>query len=995
MKILLLPFFLLPALALCGQRQPDSAWIDSTLSRMTLEEKIGQLFMIAAYSNRDQAYENTLEAQIRQYHIGGVIFFQGDPVRQVKLTNRFQRAAQCPLLIGMDAEHGIGWRLASALEFPQMLIAGAVRDDSLIFGLGAAIARHCRQLGVHVNFAPVVDLNSNPKNPVIGMRSFGEQKAVLTHKAILYMQGTLSEQILPVAKHFPGHGDTDTDSHLALPLIRHDRRRLDSIELYPYRKIIEAGVPAVMTAHLNVRALDTTGLPASLSPAIVNGLLKQELGFQGLCFTDAMNMKGVGQHTAPGEAEVKALLAGNDVLLFPADLEKAVRAIRQAVADRRIDEAALTAKCRKILTAKCRYVRGNRYPAETPGLWSRLHTPEDFALKQNLYKAALTLIKNTDSLLPLKRLDTLKIASINFGSPTVNNFQTFLNHYTAVCHFTAEKQLTEAGLKAWQQKLAPYNCIIIYNHLASNAFSRNFGYAPSLAALIRKLSGKRIIFCQPGIPYGLAPYLELPVDAFLISYEDQLYPQQYAAQALFGGTALNGQLPVSIDAAHPAGYGLRTRKTRLGYQSPEMGGISSSALAGIDSLCRYAIQSKATPGCQVLLARDGNILYHKTFGHHTYERKKATQATDIYDIASVTKITATLPAIMKLYDDRRICLHAPLSDYYPPLQNTDKKAITVYEVLCHHAGLKAFIPFFAEAVDPQSLPGPLFSRIRTARHTTRLKNRLYADLDYRFRDSTLSNTPKPGYRYAAPGLYLFPAYRDSVLHTILNLPLNPEKAYLYSDIGFILLKYAFEEIAGQPLDDFCKRTFYRKLGMTDTDFKASERLDKSRIVPSCIDKLYRKTEICGTVHDPAAALLDGIAGHAGLFSTAEDLAKMMQLYLNRGNYGGEYYFAPETVSTFTGRNTLFPHNRRGLGFDKPEADSLKTSPVCSCAPPSSFGHTGFTGIMAWCDPENRLIYIFLSNRTYPNEFNTRLSEENIRTKIQEVIYQAIGKRPAH
>lgn len=990
MKLRLLSFFLTIVFSTHGQSRPDTTWIDSTLSRMTLEEKIGQLFMIAAYSNQNENYENDLEQQVRKYHVGGLIFFQGDPVRQVKLTNRLQKAATCPLLIGMDAEHGIGWRLQSAMEFPKMLIAGASRDDSLTYRLGATIARHCRTLGVHVNFAPVADINSNLHNPIIGMRAFGEQREEITHKAILYMQGSLSQQVIPVAKHFPGHGDTDTDSHLTLPLIRHSRQRLDSIELYPYHRMILAGIPAIMTSHLAVHALDSTNLPASLSPLIIDGLLKHQLGFHGLCFTDAMNMKGVVQNSAPGEAEVKALIAGNDILLFPANLEKAVKAIRQAITDKRLDEATLTAKCRKILAAKYRYVLPNIYPAETPGLWSRLNTPQDFALKQQLYRSALTLIKNTDSLLPLKRLDTLKIASIDYGGKEINNFQTFLDHYTSVDHFTSEKNLSEAELHEWQKKLTPYNCIIIYNRSAGNSSGRHFGYSPSLANLIQRLKGKRIIFCQPAIPYGLNSYLGLPIDAFLISYENQLYAQQYAAQAIFGGIALKGRLPVSISEEYPAGYGILTTKTRLGYESPETAGFPSNALAAIDSVCLRAIRTKATPGCQILIAKNGTIFYNKAYGHHTYTQKKANHISDIYDIASVTKITATLPAVMKLYDDRKIYLDAPLSDYYPPLQTTDKKNITFREVLCHNAGLKTFIPLFAEAIDKQSLPGPLFTRVRTQHNTTRLKDRLYANLNYRFRDSTFSNTPKSGYVYFAPGLYIYPAYQDTILHTILTYPLNPKKEYAYSDVGFILLKYTVEQITGQPLDVYCRQNFFLKLGMTSTDFKASERLNKNRLVPSSIDKLYRKTEICGTVHDPAAAILGGIAGHAGLFSTAEDIAKMMQLYLNQGTYGGEYYFSPETVTTFTGKNTTFPRNRRGLGFDKPEPDPSKISPVCSYTPLSSFGHTGFTGIMAWGDPDNDLIYIFLSNRTYPDEFNTKLSEENIRTQIQDIIYKNIG-----
>lgn len=973
-----------------GQHRPDSAWVDSTLNRMSIDEKIGQLFMIAAYSNQNENYEAELEKQICKYHIGGIIFFQGDPARQIKLTNRYQKASRYPLLIGLDAEHGAGWRLKTAMEFPKMGIIGAVSNDSLVYQLGATIARHCYELGVHINFAPVVDINSNPANPVIGIRAFGEDPEEVAQKGILYLKGSLSKGVLPVAKHFPGHGDTDSDSHKTLPSLHHSRQRLDSIELYPYRALIEADAPAIMTSHLNVPALDSTGIPASLSPDIVNDLLKKQLGFRGLCFTDAMNMKGVTQHTPPGEAEVKALLAGNDILLFPENIGKAIQAIREALADSLISEQLLNEKCRKILKAKYHFAIPNLSPSEAPGLWSRLHTPGDLALKQSLYKEAITLVKNSDSLLPLKRLDTLKIASLNFGAGETNNFQTSLNHYTTVSHYATGQNISGEELKNWAQKLKNYNCIILYNSAASNSSGKKFGYSATLAALIKALPGKRIILCHPAIPYGLQNYMSLPLDAVLVSYENQLYAQQYAAQAIFGGIRINGRLPVSINPAYPAGWSIRTPKTRLSYESPEICGIQPDKLNRIDTLCHTAILRKATPGCQVLVAKDGIVIYNKAFGYHTYQKKQANTTNDIYDIASVTKIAATLPAVMKLYDNRKIGLDNPLSQYYPPLDTTDKKEITVREVLCHNAGLKTFLPLFTDAIDKSSLPGPLFTNRRTPSNTLRLKDRLYANINYHFKDSTISNTPKPGYKFLAPGLYMFPAFQDSMMKTILTTPLNARKNYAYSDLGFILLKYAVEYVTGETISRYCKNNFYLRLGMNSTDFRAAERLPKSRIVPSCDDKLYRKTIINGYVHDPAAAMLGGIAGHAGLFSTAGDLAKLLQMYLNKGSYGDENYLSPETIAYFSCRNTTFPENRRGLGFDKPEPDSTKISPVCRMTPLSSFGHTGFTGIMAWCDPDNNLIYIFLSNRTYPDEFNTKLSEDNIRTKIQEVIYKAIS-----
>ena len=533
------------------------------------------------------------------------------------------------------------------------------------------------------------------------------------------------------------------------------------------------------------------------------------MGFGGICFTDAMNMKGVTQNTPPGEAEVKALLAGNDVLLFPENVEKAVQAIRKAVADSVLDEALITEKCRKVLACKYRYALPNLHPSEAVGLWSRINTPADLALRSQLYKEAITLVENRNALLPLKRLDTLRIASLNFGGKSINNFQTMLQHYTPVTHFTVENHLSDEALLNWEKILHPYNCIIIYNQAGNNSAGKQFGYSASLSRLIQSLKGKRIIFCHPAIPYGLEKYAGLPLDAILVSYEHHLSAQQYAAQAIFGGIGIHGQLPVRINDAYPAGRGIMTKKNRLGYESAEVSRIAPATFPLIDSLCEEAIRMEATPGCQVLLAQQGEIIYNKAFGYHTYHKRQANHTDDVYDIASVTKILATLPAVMKLYDEGRIALDTPLSNYYRVLRNTDKEEMTVREVLCHHAGLKTFLPLLPDAIDKASMPGPLFSIKRTPSNTLRLKERLYANPNYKFKDSTLVNTPHTGYRRIAPGIYLFPGYQDTIFNRILYSPLAPEKTYAYSDLGFIFLKYAVEETSGKSIESYCRENFFQ------------------------------------------------------------------------------------------------------------------------------------------------------------------------------------------
>ena len=854
--------------------------------------------------------------------------------------------------------------------YPCGIAAAATWNRELARTYGHSLGQDARARGVHIMLGPGVNIY---RSPLCGRNYeyYGEDPFLTSETAVAYIEGMQAAGVMATIKHFCGNNQEWNRHNVSSDI---DERTLHEIYLPAFRKAVQkARVGAVMSSYNPVNSIHTTE-----SRELIIDVLREKWNFKGIYMSD-------------WTATYSTVGAANNGL----DLEMSwgqfmnPDKLRTALATGTVTEETIDEKCRKILEAKQKYVLPNVYPAETPGLWSRLNSPTDIALKQQLYQAAITLIKNTDSLLPLKRLDTLRIASLNFGARAVNNFQTTLERYTQVTHFVANKKLSDEELRNLQKKLQPFNCIIIYNNLSTNSAQKNFGYSPVLDTLIRQQTGKRIILCHPGIPYGLASYASLPTDALLLSYENHLYAQQYAAQAIFGGIAMTARLPVCVNPDYPAGTGIQTPKTRLSYTSPEMCRLDSEKLAKIDSICQLAVQAHATPGCQVLIAKDGNIFYNKAFGHHTYKQTTPNKTSDIYDLASVTKITATLPAIIKLYDSRKINLAAPLSDYYPPLKETDKKDITVQEVLCHNAGLKTFLPLFTDAIDPKSLPGPLFTSKRTAHNTTRLKDRLYVNLNYRFKDSTVSNSPKPGYKYMEPGLYMFPAYQDTIRSCILHSPLNPKKEYAYSDLGFILLKFAVEHVTEKSLDQYCQEEFYRKLGMHHTDFLAHKRLNKNNLVPSCVDKLYRKTELKGYVHDPVAALLGGIAGHAGLFSTAEDLAKMMQLYLNGGTYGGEYYFSPETMATFSCKNNLFPKNRRGLGFDKPEPDQTKINPVSKCLPLTSFGHTGFTGIMAWCDPDNKLLYLFLSNRTYPDEFNTKLSEMNIRTQIQDIIYQAL------
>ena len=968
----------------------QSHWVDSTLDQLSLDQQIGQLFMIAAYSNREEEYEKELEETLREYHVGGLLFFQGTPERQARLTNRYQQIVPVPLMIGMDAENGVGWRLKGAIEFSQQLLLGAARDEEWAYRVGKAIGKHCRIMGVHVNFAPVVDININPRNPVIGTRSFGEDTQDVSRKAIRYIQGLADENVMAVAKHFPGHGDTDIDSHLNLPLIQHSKERLDSVELAPFKAVFAAGIPGALTAHLEIPAYEPNRLPATLSPHIVTDLLRKELGYNGLCFTDAMNMKGVGKERKKGVADLLALIAGNDVILFPEDIAASIQEIKKAIAAGTITTAFIRERCRRVLAAKERYVLPYSTPIDTCQLIERLNSPEDIALQEKIYAQAITLVKNQDDLLPLIEPEQLRMAILNFGDREADAFEKMVENYTTCDRFSLTTNATQKNADAIVKKLSEYQCVIIYNSAARNSAARQFGSSTLLSDVIRKLQDKVLILCHPSTPYGADRYSHLPLDAILIGYSHDVPAQQFMAQALFGGIAVNGKLPVSINASYPAGLGNNTPKIRLGYHLPESSGMSTPLLQRIDSLCQNAIDLKATPGCEVLVAREGYVVYHKTFGHHTYQKTKANRTGDIYDVASITKMAATLPVVMMLYDQQQINLHSPISSYHSGLAKTNKASLTIRELLMHMGGLKASFPFFQHAVDKSQLSGSLFSSRQTKSNTVKVGNNLYLNPRFQYRDSTFRFEKAEGYSLVSPHFYMHNHFRDSILTLLLNTELTFQKNYTYSDLSFILLKEIVEKVSGSPLQIYLKKQLYLPLGARNTDFLAHRTLNMERVVPAAIDTIYRKSTLLGYVHDPIAALLGGVAGNAGLFSTAGDLAKIMAMYLNHGSYGGKHYIDSTTIALFT-RAQLPPEvNRRGLGFDKPENRPDKEGgPTCAKAPPSSYGHTGFTGAIAWNDPDNQLIYIFLSNRTYPDEYNSLLIKENIRTNIQAVIYDAL------
>lgn len=945
---------------------PSTVWTDSVIQTMTLDEKIGQLIMVAGYSNKDSAHEDELSALIEQYRLGGVIFFQGNPVDQARMTNRYQSESKLPLLVAMDGEWGLEMRLDNTMRFPYQMTLGAIQDDSLIYEMGKVIAEHHKRIGVYVNFAPVIDINNNPRNPVINYRSFGEDRENVTAKGIMYMRGMQDVGVIASAKHFPGHGDTDKDSHYTLPVITHDKNRLDSLELYPFRGLIDAGVKSVMVAHLNIPALDSTkNHVSSLSKPIVTGLLKEKMGYTGLITTDAMNMKGVADRLPPGEVDVQVLLAGNDLILMPVDVHKTVAAIKQAIERGVLSEELIEERCRKILEAKEWAGMHELAPIDTANIVADLNTAEAKVLNRRLLAASLTLLRNENQLFPIQALDTLKIATIAIGAKAKNAFQNTVDHYVSATHFTLDNNSSREQVSAIERQLSKYNLVLVTLHRQERRPGTTYGVGGEVSGFIKRLSNREnvgmVLFRNA---YLLSKYPDLDkADALVVAYQDGQPEQEIAVQAIFGALGMNGRLPVSASERFKAGDGLSTEGGfRLGYTLPEAVGIEHLALKEIDTLVLKGIRDAAMPGCVILVAKDGRVIYNKAFGYHTYDSVQQVNPDDVYDLASITKVAAALPALMKLESEGKFDLDEPLSKYLKEFKKKDKREITFRQVLAHQGGLIAWIPFW--------------------------KNTVRKDGSYKWFTFKEDSSKRFPYK-VADNLYLNRNYHKKIYRSIRRSPISENPRYVYSDLSFYLYPRLVEQLSGKPFEQYLEEEFYGPLGAETLTFNAYQELPADRIVPTEYDSSFRKAQIHGRVHDEGAAMLDGISGHAGLFGNANDLTKLLQMYLQHGQYGGKEYVDSATLAEFTRCQYCATGNRRALGFDRPNEPYVENGNTAAGASSVSYGHSGFTGTFAWIDPKFNLIYVFLSNRVYPTRENTLLFKQNIRTNIQQVIYDAL------
>ena len=933
-------------------------WVDSIYNSMSIQEKVGQLFMVDVFSKDSKDKTDLINSLIKDYYIGGIIFSKGGPIRQAKLSNQYQKISKTPLLMAMDAEWGLAMRLDSTYAYPWNMTLGAIADNEIVYDIGKQIGAHVKRMGMHINFSPVVDINTNPDNPIIGNRSFGEDRDNVTNKALAYMRGMQSTGILANAKHFPGHGDTDLDSHKILPTISFTKKRLDSIELHPYKRLFQEGLSSVMVAHLNVPALEKRKkFPSSISKAIVTDLLQNDLNFQGLIFTDALNMKGASNFKKPGEIDLAAFLAGNDVLLISESIPKAHQLIVEAFRKGKISEERLSRSVKKILFAKYKVGLNNYQPIELNSLLSDLNTPYDDMLYEKAIENALTVLKNDRLIIPIKKIEKTKIAYVHMGDDTGTYFFNQLNKYAQVDWIKANS-ITE-----YKEKLKEYDLTIIGFHKSNANPWKEYKFSDHELTKLYEISRtNKVILDVFTRPYAINDIQSFSnINGILLSYQNSKISQELSAQLIFGSITAKGSLPVSIGNQFPVNTTNFTRlQKRLQYGTPESVGVNSTKLKKIDSLVNYGIKENMMPGAQVLVARKGKIIYNKAFGYHTQEKINKVSENDIYDLASLTKILATLPMVMKLVDDSTISLDTKISELLPEYFATNKENITVKEMLSHYARIKSWIPFYLETLDSLNLPDKkYYSKSKSNDFEIQVANDLYVRNDM----------------------------KDSIYLKIKESELYDRLRYKYSDLPFYILKEFLERHHNKQFKDLVQNELYQSIGANHTTFLPLEKFTLDMIPPTEIDQYFRMQKIHGFVHDQGAALLGGVSGHAGLFSNANDIAKIMQMYLWNGSYGNDQYIKSETIDLFNSCNFCDADVRRGVGFDKPQLDDI--GPTCGCISMNSFGHSGFTGTFTWADPDEEIIYVFLSNRTYPSADNKSIIENNLRSDIQGLIYESI------
>jgi beta-N-acetylhexosaminidase len=948
----------------------DSSWAQKIYLKMNTKERVAQLFMADISPRSENANDKKRMIDlVKKKQIGGIIIMKGDYSLTSEWIRDFQKAAKTPLLIAIDGEWGINMRIANTTKFPYALTLGALENDSLIYEMGKAMGRDCRRLGIHINFGPVADVNINPKNPVINYRSFGENKFRVGQKAMNCALGMQSQGVMACAKHFPGHGDTDVDSHFDLPVINKAKDVLEDLELHPFQKLIDANIWSIMVAHLKVPTLDPNK-PTSLSKAVITDLLKKDMGFQGLVISDALNMKGVSDNNEAGQMELEAYIAGNDILLMSTNTEKAIDKITTyilASSDINVSKD-LDARVFKILLFK--HKLNVSQSAEL--VYSNDET-SNISLSEKLYAQSITFLsKDKTESQPIIQPNS-KTLFISLAD-NQTEFKRLMESYSGFTFTRLSKNNSESEYRRLVDGLAAYEQIIIaYQDLSQNAKS-NFGLSTQQIRFIQDISTmKNSTHIWFGNPYGLKHFQN--ANNIIITYEDNAKTQNAVFNLLRSNSKLTGVLPVSVGkfkegtsylSVKQIAQPLKTISVSTTTNSTPIIAVDEADLAQLDraavlarveSLCGQIVTNNVAPGGQIYVLHKGKEIYNKSFGYQTYAADaNAVKMSDYYDLASVSKIMGTTLAVMKLKDMGKLRITDKVGDYLILDETNTVADITLQQLLTHEAGLTPFIPYYQRFNDTNFYN--YFDTKASAGFSTEVADHLYIRDDY----------------------------KDSIWYETTHHERKNIGKYKYSDLSMYILQRVVEKAAGMGLDEFLYKNFYKPMGLGLT-YNPIHKYPKSRIAPTEMDAKFRLQLVHGYVHDQGCALYGGVCGHSGLFGTAKDVATVMQMLIQGGTYNNKTYIKPETISLFTAQQSF--NSRRGLGFDKPNVDDLSTTPTSSQCSFATFGHTGFTGTCAWADPFNDLVFVFLSNRVYPNAENKKLAKGNYRERLQSLFYQYV------
>lgn len=999
-RLVILFLFVTLAFTACGRTETSErgpwyvdtaagAWADSVLQTLTLRERIAQSFVVSAYSNKNLAYEDALVSEVRTNRVGGVIFFQGTAARQASLINRLQEAVAVPLLVSMDAEWGLGMRLSDGITYPRAMAFAATGDPRLVYRLGGELASQMQRLGVHVNFAPVADVNTNASNPVIGNRSFGDDAALVETFAHAYALGMEQHGVFSCLKHFPGHGNTVVDSHKGLPKLSFSRAELDSLELKPFKALSKVS-SMVMLAHIDVPAItgSKSGLPTSLSSRSVE-ILRNEFDFKGLITTDALNMQGAAMGRKAWEVNVMAYEAGVDILLCAEQVEESLKRLEQLAKAGKLDTASINARARRILRAKYAVIGRQAKKIEISGLSNDLRKSAYEKLIEEVAEGGVVMLREGD--MPFDSVVNRQMGYVTFLDDDA--LHGTLEEYFKMpsLQLSARARDDDADCIAGFVK-GKTNLVVAVSALGSSP-SNSFGLASKLARIRQCARACPTTVVLFGMPYALRGLDTVQgINGLLLCCSADKAFQQEAARVLLGVRPAEGHLPVMVSKEFTRGAGTPGRGSgRLSYVVPGRMVLDTALLALADSLAQAAIDSQAMPGMQVLAGCDGVVFYDKQFGRLTYDANspKVTDST-LYDIASLTKVVVTMPVLMSEIERGAMSLSDTLGRFFSKIDSGAVLSARVNDMLLHQAGLATFALFYLQTVE-SLLPGrPVVQRKMSAEYCIDVgsygfmsKHALPSKKFYRARregDYTLPLSDE---------LYAIPSIRDSVFHSIYTQDLNVKQGYKYSDLGYILLGQAAEQVEGKPLDVLVDSILFQPLGMHQTMYRPAQRGLAKFCAPTENELSFRKGVLKGYVHDITAAMLGGVSGHAGVFSTSHDLAKYAQMILNGGQYGGYRFFSPAMVSLFTTVPKESLNGRRMYGFDTRAEEKKNSSLVGEDLSMSSYGHTGFTGTILWIDPLKRFFFILLSNRVYPEGSNQKINTLKVRAQIMNALYNSV------